>query len=294
MTLPRSHLRLPCPDLGGCIFAGIERDTRGTVLLNNDLFNYYPATPMVLISWIFEGTIHMVEGGALDAVSSLGPALPSLVFSGPQSRPVTSWSPGSIHALSVAFFPEAIGEILGKSIEEYVDCIVPLEDVANEPLLTLCNSLFKIRAAQPFSQLQELILPLWCGSHISYNGPLMTNWVRSLLVRAAFSQAGCSIRQLQRRIKNWTGQNHRQLQLFLRVEEAFVLANKQRYYGSIGLAELAAEAGFSDQSHMGREVSRVTGLSPARLNEQIAQSEAFWFYRLIDRHISSFDHADTA
>jgi len=41
------------------------------------------------------------------------------------------------------------------------------------------------------------------------------------------------------------------------------------------------DAGFADQSHMGREVRRVTGLAPGRLDDLIASDEAFWFYRLI-------------
>lgn len=39
-----------------------------------------------------------------------------------------------------------------------------------------------------------------------------------------------------------------------------------------------------DQSHMGREVRRVTGLSPARLDDLMAHDEAFWFYRLMQKH----------
>lgn len=46
------------------------------------------------------------------------------------------------------------------------------------------------------------------------------------------------------------------------------------------LAALAADHGFADQSHMGREVRRVTGISPARLNSLIRTEEAFWCYRL--------------
>lgn len=286
MTAPRSHLRLPSPDLGGCIFAGIERDTRGTALSDNDRFNYYPATPMVLISWIFEGTLHMVESDLENAPPSLGPALPSLFFSGPQSRPSASWSPGTIHAISVAFFPEAISRILGKPVEQYIDRTVPLEDVAPEVLFIYCKSIFEYRESQPFSHLQEFLRPLWYGSNASYGGPLMSNWIRSLFVRAALSQAGCSIRQLQRRVKSWTGQNHRQLQLFARVEEAFALASKRRKTGSLDLAGLASDAGFADQSHMGREVRRVTGLSPKCFDDQIALSEPFWFYRLIEGYIS--------
>ena len=50
---------------------------------------------------------------------------------------------------------------------------------------------------------------------------------------------------------------------------------------SVALADLAAEAGFSDQSHMGREIRRVSGWPPGRLDALMRTEEAFWFYRLV-------------
>ena len=47
------------------------------------------------------------------------------------------------------------------------------------------------------------------------------------------------------------------------------------------LASLAADAGFADQSHLGREVRRVTGLPPGRLGELMRTDEAFWPHRSI-------------
>ena len=47
------------------------------------------------------------------------------------------------------------------------------------------------------------------------------------------------------------------------------------------LASLATDAGYSDQSHMGRAVRGATGFSPAQLNRHIETEEAFWCYRLI-------------
>jgi AraC-like DNA-binding protein len=44
---------------------------------------------------------------------------------------------------------------------------------------------------------------------------------------------------------------------------------------------LAAEAGYADQLHFGREVRRTTGFSPAQLRHRAKTEQAFWFYRLI-------------
>lgn len=49
----------------------------------------------------------------------------------------------------------------------------------------------------------------------------------------------------------------------------------------VDLADLAVAAGYADQSHMGRNVRTLTGLSPGQLRLRIADDEAFWYYRLV-------------
>jgi NAD(P)-dependent dehydrogenase (short-subunit alcohol dehydrogenase family) len=46
-------------------------------------------------------------------------------------------------------------------------------------------------------------------------------------------------------------------------------------------ALLAAEAGYADQAHMGREVRRITGMPPAKIVNLIATEESYWPYRLL-------------
>jgi AraC-like DNA-binding protein len=276
-----ARLLLPRPALASCVFAGVERDTRMVELSDDQRFNYYPATPLPLISWVFEGPLHMVgEGGA-----GLGPPLPELVISGPQRRPVASWSPGPVHALSVAFYPEALARLLGVGAETLVDRVMPLENVAAGPLLAVCRDVLANRGAgDPFHRFEDGLKPLWRGPPLGRGGglmPLMGDWVRALAVRAALSPTGRGVRQMQRRIKGWTGQSHRDLQVLARVEAVGVRVLGMRGGSGADLAEVAGEAGFADQSHMGRHVRRVTGLSPGRLDELASTHEAFWFYRLL-------------
>lgn len=280
---PSARLLPPSAALGACVFAGVERDTRGASLTDAERFNYYPATPMALISWVFAGSLHMVEERGPVTAPTLGPPLPRLVLSGPQRLPSASWSPGTVHALSVAFYPEALSRLLGCGIEPFVDRILPLETVAPEAVMAACETLFlPSEASEPFQRLEQQLAPLWHGPHSPSAAPIMGDWIRALATRAAHSEAGRSLRQMQRRIKDWTGQSQRDLKLLSRVEEAFVRTKAHRREGALDLAGLACEAGFADQSHMGREVRRVTGLSPARFDELVAQDEAFWFYRLIE------------
>ncbi|SMH60355.1 AraC family transcriptional regulator [Azospirillum agricola] len=279
-----ARLLLPRPSLAGGIFAGVARDTRASMLSDDQRFNHYPATPMSMVSLIFEGTLHMVEEQGDGVPPTLGPPLPSLVLSGPQRRPVSSWSPGPVHALSVAFYPEALGSLIGIDAERLVGRVLPLEGAVTGPLLAAFQTLLGMETdVAAFHRLEDLLEPLWSDSRPHGNGraPLMADWLRSLAVRAALSGAGRGVRQAQRRIKGWTGLSRRELQLFARVEEVAVHAARNREAGTLDLAALANDLGFSDQSHMGREVRRLTGLSPGKLTDLMATHESFWLYRLL-------------
>lgn len=281
MPRPAAIMHTPSLALGACLMAGVERDTRGCVLSDAERFNYYPATPMAVISWIFEGALHMVEERGPSTGPTLGPALPRLVFSGPQRCPSVSWSPGPVHALSVGFYPEALSRLVGRPIEPYLDQNLPLEAVAPPVLLQACQAILDAGGDEPFTMLETQFQPLWHGPGQASPAPYLSDWVRSVATRAAHSATGRSLRQLQRRVRDWTGQSYRDLQLFIRAEEAFLRRIEARDSGTHDLAAIAADAGFADQSHMGREIRRVTGLSPACLGERLEKDEAFWYYRLM-------------
>ena len=67
-------------------------------------------------------------------------------------------------------------------------------------------------------------------------------WLRGLAGRAVLSGAGQGLRQVQRRIKAWTGQSHRDLQRYSRVEDAMARMSAHRRDGGIDWAGLAGGA----------------------------------------------------
>lgn len=283
-----ARLLLPRPRLGGCIHLGVERDTRGCALADAQRFNYYPASPLPMMGWVLEGELRMVEDAA-DAAPRLQPPLPRVVFAGPHRRPSASWSPGAVHALSVSFYPEALRQWLGLDIEAWIDRIVPLEAVLPtticEPLLAIGRAPAPPGAPTPFEQLEVALEPLWQGGPAGQALPTLRGWMQAMAVRAAFSRTGAGLRRAQRRFRDWTGQSQRDLQVFARTEEALARASSGPTQAPPPLAAVAADAGFADQSHLGREVRRVTGLPPGRLGERMRTDEAFWFYRLLGEHL---------
>ena len=142
------------------------------------------------------------------------------------------------------------------------------EDDANLGWQRFCETLLPVwRASHPGS-----ILPAWTGT------TRLVDWSRALVTRAAVAGPGRSVRALERRLKRWSGQTQRSLQFYASFERLHQLSTEAK---GIPLAGLALEAGYSDQSHMGRAVRRATGFSPSELNRLIENEEPFWCYRLL-------------
>ncbi|QTD46258.1 helix-turn-helix domain-containing protein [Ottowia testudinis] len=281
------HARLHFPDamLGAGIVMAVERDTRGVALRAADRFNYYPASPFPVVSWIFEGELRMVVDPHGASAPALGPALPRVTFSGPHRLPAASWSPGPVHALSVSFFPEFLGKLWGLRHTAFLNQTLALAAVAPPAVDDACQRMLNNAGAQAFQQLQELLLQARAEmGHAEFNGPSVMAWLKSLAVRAALSQPGAGMRQVQRAMKNWTGQSHRELKLYARTEEVLARIAQWPPDARPAWAGLASETGFSDQSHLVREVRRITGVAPNRLYQMMREDEAFWLYRLLRNH----------
>lgn len=95
------------------------------------------------------------------------------------------------------------------------------------------------------------------------------DWAHGLAVRAARSGRGCSLRQIERRIKAWTGKPLRGPRTLGRAERAFFAAVMDSDLDHPDWAEVASLAGYADQPHLCREIKRVTGFSPQDLSRRV-------------------------
>lgn len=265
-TRPRSVLLLPPRPLAGCLFAGIVRDTRGAGLGAADRLNHFPASPLVSVTCVLAGRLHLLSKGIP------GPGLPPLSVLPPQPGPVTSTSPGDIHVLSIGLYPDAWHRLTAGS------GVLP-------PALGAGVAAFAAQddPHQGWAAFCAALLPAWqavrAGPAPAWSGiPLLADWSRALITRAALAGPGRSLRATQRRLKRWSGQTLQSLDFYAGFEN---LHRHAVHAEGTPLAELAVLAGYADQSHMGRAVRRATGFSPARLNHQIKTHEPFWCYRLL-------------
>jgi AraC-like DNA-binding protein len=283
--MPAEHARfLPLrAGLHTCIAGAVVRDTRGLALTGRERCNYFPAAPTVTLTWSFEGRGELFEPVLRRGTPPQRQPLPRLLFSGVQTRPFASWNPGPVHALMVALQPEAARLLLGIDAASWRDEHVPAAAVLRAQDLALCQSLFAPGTdAERFARLQDG----WAARWQALRPPQATvaryveDWMHSLIQRAAISSAGRSARQMERRIKSWSGLSLRELRRLARIQRAFYLAFPSPLPSNTNLAAVAAEAGFADQSHMGRHIKQSTGFSPAAFRRHMHESESFWLYRL--------------
>ncbi len=266
-----SELFLSPQHLSGCLFAAVHRDTRGADLPPADRLNHFPASVLAAVSLISEGELIVLPQGRDWPDAANLPALPRLTATGPTDVPTTSWALGGVKATTFAFYPDAWRQLGGS--EDYSgipDCIVNAIDCyeaaenSHKGWIAFCDHL----------------APTWAKSRAaSWPGATgISDWTRSLTARAALSTRGRSLRAFERRLKRLSGHSRRTLAFHAAFENLHQIS---RSHAGEPLAEIAAEAGYADQSHMGRAVRRATGFSPAYLNRAIESEEAFWCYRLL-------------
>ena len=262
-----AKLYLPPRKLSGCLFGGVYRDTRSARLCDADRLNHFPASPLVSVTYVISGELRLLGTGEGWQAARESQPVPRLWAAGPCHAPTTSWSPGPVCAITIGVFPDAWSRLGGDAGHGRIPVV-------------LSKAMARFAAhTDPddgWSELCATLEPHWSEARAFNFG--VSDWVADILKRAALSGSGRSLRAVERRIKRATGQTRRNLEFFTTFEN---LHRKARENTTAGLANIAVDAGFADQSHMGRVVRRATGFSPARLNRAIESEEPFWCYRLL-------------
>jgi AraC-like DNA-binding protein len=272
----------PRLSLAGCVRGHIVRRTVGLPLTPAQRDNHFPASLLCAVNWFFEGEATVLRRGDRTAHE----ATPRLCLIGPHRVPVVSHNPGAVDALMVAFTPMAVEALTGVSMADLVDRVLPFDEVFDADWRAMAQAVFDVPAddAARIRVVEDFLEPRWLGlrERSVTRATRYRFWAETLALRAAQSGVGSSWRQVERRVKRWTGQPPRDLRRMLRAEESFYRCVAAHQAGRVDWAEAALDSGYADQAHLCREVRRITGLSPAALLEAVAHDEAFWPYRLLD------------
>ena len=285
-----SQIVWPRPTIAGCVYCMIVRDTRGVSLDPTQRFNFFPASPLCCVTWVLAGDCHLIDQPILMERPWTAAKLAKVVFSGPQLGPLISWNPGETYAISIAFYPDAFSAMTGLDLSLFTGRMVPADQALPEPILGHCyqflDTVGREGVETGFSILERNIELLWTSLRPDGSKPMrwITDWSRSLLIKAAMTDLGRSARQIARRVKSWTGISQRDLLGLAHTEKLYAKLHEAIQKGDVDWAELAAASGFADQSHMIRQTRRHTGLTPAQLRHRASSDEAFWGYRLLGQH----------
>jgi AraC-like DNA-binding protein len=285
-----SEIAWPRPGMAGCMFCRIVRDTRGVTLDHAQRFNFFPASPVCSVAWLFAGDCHLIDGPDRMERPWTGARLPELAFFGPQLGPIASWNPGETYAMTITFYPDALSAMTGLDLSPFAGRMVPGEQVLPQPLLQPCRDLFdaigRQGAERAFSVLEDTIETLWTGTRPAGTKAMRSieDWSRTLVRRAALTDLGRSTRQIARRVKAWTGASQRDLHGLGHSEQLYARWHAAIENGDVDWAGLAAASGFADQSHMIRQMRRHTGFTPEQLRQSAREDEAFWGYRLLGQY----------
>jgi AraC-like DNA-binding protein len=273
-------LLAPRVALGSCIQAYFMRSTMDAPPLSErQRLNHFPTSSFATISWMLHGESRLVRRGGM-ACDQL---VPSILFAGPNTEPVVTYNPGPVHVFFLILQPEALHLLTGIDIASYTDCMTPFEQVFDFDWQEMAEQVQQASTHQQRIVLIETFIgALWSAAR-TRNG-MRANWfydcLNGLAIRALASDFACGARQLERRLKTWTGLSLLQLRRQRRVQDSPQMVRKALESPEFSWADVAADLGFADQSHYCRESRKLTGLSPNELVQCILHEESFWAYRI--------------
>ncbi len=275
-----AQLWLPRISLSQCIRAVVTRSTLG---VGRDwppawCENHFPASPLCGLSWFIHGHTDL-----LHADGRPPQRLPPIYFSGPFTQPTRSRNTPEGQGLMLMLLPDAVQALTGLDPSQYVNRCVPAEDVLDDAWMAMARAVREAPDdATRVGLIEAFLEPRWQALRPGGGAtgrPHLQDWAQGLALRAAASGVGRSLRAAERRIKGWAGLPLRELRGMGRAEQAFFRALAAGD-GPVPWAEVAADTGYADQSHLCRETRRVTGFAPGELRRRIAEEEGFWIYRV--------------
>jgi AraC-like DNA-binding protein len=294
--LPRTRSQLWLPPLGlaACVRAGISRDTTGVALDEAQRQTHFPASPLVSLTWWLLGSggwCELPEEAGLARGSRMRCPLPvPLTLAGPFTGPSLSACDGPVHTFALMLHPDAFHVLTGLDPRAHVNRLCDGREVLPPDWRLMAESVRQAASdAARWALIEAFLRPRWqavrarqaWAEPATGRPPRYREWAEALALRAAQSASGRSVRQWERRVRQWAGLPMREIRVISRGEQAFFAAMRAQAAGpSVNWAEVALDGGYADQSHLCRETRRMTGFSPEELRRQINEDERFWLYRL--------------
>jgi len=187
--------------------------------------------------------------------------LPSPFMMGLLDQPVLFYTKGCLQIIGVRFFPWTVFDLLGMpSVKGSVHII-------EHPMLRLQSSLSKCiqedKIDEAIGVMQQYFADVHSriatGSMLFKAGVAMRKANGTLPVRAVAAAAHATVRTLERNFKQSSGHTVKDVSALMRFEQ---VRNHLWLHPDAGIAGLALEFGYTDQSHLSKEFKRYSGTTP--------------------------------
>jgi AraC-like DNA-binding protein len=212
-----------------------------------------------------DGTHRVLPDGCLDIIFSERGA----VVVGAMTRPLLIPSRAAVSLLGVRFLPGMATAFLHVPAAEVTDGNVPLDAVWRDGEQVSDQVGSALDSPLGVTRLSEVLL-----ARLAATRPIPAD-VRTAVSRIVSrggrsgvsdvaSSIGVSRQHLARRFADYVGVSPKMLSRVMRLRDALRVARAVRGPGRINWAALAADHGYSDQSHLVAEFRSLTGLTPSR------------------------------
>ncbi len=205
-----------------------------------------------------------------------------IVFNGPRTEHFVSRNPGPVDLFMLVLLPEALHLLTGLDISKHTNRSSAFDQVFDVEWQAMAQAVHAAPDhAARIALIEAFIEPRWNAARA--NKGLAANWLHDYLqssaMRLVTSDWARSVRQLERRVKTWSGFSLQRLSGFRRKDQQMMTVRAMLQSGST-LAEVAADTGYADQAHFCREIRKHTGLTPKELARRVTEEESYWPYRI--------------
>ena len=277
------QLTPPSSGLASCVRGYVSRSTAQGAPAQK---THFPAALTCAITWFIEGRSSLLQQASRLTGQTGQPSQPQpVVFHGPRTQAQVSEDRGPVQSFMVLLMPDAVRAMAGLDMAAHVNRISTMTEAFDVAWHRMAQAVLEAPDDALRIQLVEAFLePRWravCeqGQH---QVKRYQDWVQDLSLRAQAHGVGRSMRQAQRRIKEWAGMSLRQLQGIVRIESALAQVKECIAKGQLDWSRIASDNGFSDQAHFCREIRRISGMSPTELRRAVDEDEGFWLYRILN------------
>lgn len=176
------------------------------------------------------------------------------------------YSENEIALIIVVFQPNGIHQLLGIPAHEFLDSIIPVEDVFDKKIKILEESLFKQNNQMRAELLNSFFYSL-IASKTTSNQFLIDHSLNFIIknkgqfsIKQLVEYTGYTERHLERKFKECIGLNPKKFGNVVRLHHFLKLLKDKP--DDTNLTTICYDAGFSDQSHLIKDFKKHTGITP--------------------------------